>query len=228
MRRRSGSSGGRFILPVLVGALVAGMTFVGLALASQRSAPQLSDRASDVVVEASELGFDASTHQDDPPHAAPKSLPASKPVSLDIGAIDVHSDLNEVGLDADGAIETPVGALYDEAAWYKHSPTPGSLGPAVLLGHVDSAANGPSVFFRLGELKRGDSIAVTRADGSVARFIVDSVRSFAKDDFPTQDVYGDLNYAGLRLITCGGPFDQVAGHYLNNIVVFARLDPSAS
>jgi hypothetical protein len=200
------------------------MSFVGIALASQRRVPELSARASDAIVEASELWFETTAQKDDPLPVAAEFLPPSNPVSLDISAIDVHSDLNEVGLDADGAIETPAGAFYDEAAWYKHSPTPGSLGPAVLLGHVDSASNGPSVFFRLGELTRGDSISVTRADGSVARFIVDSVRSYAKDGFPTQGVYGDLNYAGLRVITCGGPFDEVAGHYENNIVVSARLD----
>lgn len=227
MRSRSGS-GSRFFLPALVGILVAGMSFVGIALASQLRAPGSSTEPSDAVIEAAQLWLDAATPNDDPSPVATKSLDASKPVSLDIGAIDVHSGLNEVGLDTDGTIETPSGELYDEAAWYRYSPAPGSLGPAVLLGHVDSAANGPSVFFRLGELTRGDSILVTRADGSVARFIVDRVSSFAKVDFPTQEVYGDLDYAGLRLITCGGPFDEVAGHYLNNIVVFARLDPSAS
>ena len=221
---RRARNGGRIIVPVLVGALVAGLSFVGIALAAQRQPPEVTTAASDAVAAAAELWLESTTEEREPSPVVPMFLPSSKPVGLEIGAIDVHSDLNEVGLDADGAIETPSGDLYDEAAWYKHSPTPGSLGPAVLLGHVDSAANGPSVFFRLGELARGDPILVTRADGSVARFIVDSVRSYAKDDFPTETVYGDINHAGLRLITCGGPFDEVAGHYEDNIVVSARLD----
>ena len=108
-------------------------------------------------------------------------------------------------------------------AWYRYSPTPGSLGPAIILGHIDSAADGPSVFFRLGEMRRGDRIVVTRADGSIARFVVDAVQSFSKSAFPTQRVYGDIDHAGLRVLTCGGPFDSATGHYLRNIVVFASL-----
>lgn len=151
-------------------------------------------------------------------------LPASKPVALDIPAIDVRSDLQSVGQTASGALETPApGPLYDTAAWYRYSPTPGSLGPAILLGHVDSAANGPSVFFGLGELRPGDRVIVARADGSSAIFSVDEVHSYPKDDFPTGLVYRDIDHAGLRIVTCGGAFDDAAGHYLDNVVVFASL-----
>lgn len=149
---------------------------------------------------------------------------------MDIDAIDVHSVVRDVGRTADGALETPApGPFYDDAAWYRHSPTPGELGPAILLGHVDSAANGPSVFFRLGELRRGDRVSVTRADDTVAVFVVDEVQRYAKDNFPTDTVYGDIDHAGLRIITCGGAFDDAAGHYLDNVVVFASLvEPSAN
>jgi sortase (surface protein transpeptidase) len=146
-------------------------------------------------------------------------------VTIEIPALDVHSALNEVGLDDSGAIETPSGARYDEAAWYKHSPPPGSIGPAIVLGHVDSAVNGPSVFFRLGELEPGDRVLITRKDGSIARFTVYSVHLYPKDGFPTDVVYGDTDHAALRLITCGGEFDDLSGHYEDNIVVFAKLDP---
>ena len=79
------------------------------------------------------------------------------------------------------------------------------------------------MFFRLGEMRRGDRVAITRADGSIARFVVDEVQSFPKAAFPTERVYGDIDHAGLRILTCGGPFDSVSGHYLRNIVVFASL-----
>jgi hypothetical protein len=37
-------------------------------------------------------------------------------------------------------------------------------------------------------------------------------------------VYGDTKgRAELRLITCGGAFDQSTGHYVDNIVAFAHL-----
>ena len=159
-----------------------------------------------------------------PPGVKGPILPASAPVSLDIPSIDVHSDLQHLGQTAEGALETPApGPRYDEAAWYRFSPAPGSVGPAVVLGHIDSASGGPSVFFRLGELQRGDRVSIERADGSTATFEVDFVRRYAKNDFPTRTVYGDIDHAGLRLLTCGGAFDDATGHYLDNIVVFASL-----
>lgn len=139
----------------------------------------------------------------------------------------MHSDVQSLGQTADGALEVPApGPHYNEAAWYQYSPTPGSLGPAIILGHVDSAIDGPSVFFRLGELQPGDRVSITRADDSIAVFIVDEVHRYAKDNFPTELVYGDINHAGLRILTCGGAFDDTAGHYLDNIVVFGSLGVS--
>ncbi len=82
---------------------------------------------------------------------------------------------------------------------------------------------GPSVFFELGDLEPGDRVMVTRADGMIAEFEVEAVRRYPKDEFPTQLVYGDIDHAGLRLITCGGPFDRELRHYLDNVVVFGSL-----
>lgn len=156
------------------------------------------------------------------------ALPASRPVALVIPAIGVRTPLLKLGLSAQGALETPPqGAHYDEAGWYQYSPTPGSVGPAVIAGHVDSAANGPSVFFRLIDLQPGNRVSVTRADGSVAVFAVDDVLRYRKTEFPSALVYGDTDRAVLRLITCGGRFDHASGHYLDNIVVLASLVATA-
>ena len=155
-------------------------------------------------------------------------LPPSVPTRLEIPAIRVRTPLLQLGQRADGTLAVPVpGPHYDQAGWYRYSPTPGSLGPAVIAGHIDSRRGGPSVFFRLGELRRGDTVRVTRADGTVAVFAVEQVRRFHKSAFPTQLVYGNTDQAALRLITCGGPFDTTSGHYLDNIVVTATLTPPA-
>ena len=226
---------------VAVVGLVGGLSAIGVALASQRVAPvgppasHASGSTLAPVIGASGtwltpiLPESASATYSVPdaipvPSVVGPVLASSQPVTLDIAAIDVHSVINELGLTSDGALETPApGPHYDEAAWYRHSPTPGALGPAVLLGHIDSAADGPSVFFRLGELEPGDEVSVSRADGSTVIFIVDAVHSYPKDDFPTELVYGDIDHAGLRILTCGGAFDDAAGHYLDNVVVFASI-----
>jgi sortase (surface protein transpeptidase) len=149
-------------------------------------------------------------------------LAPSAPVALSIPAIGVRSPMQRLGQTADGELAVPApGPEYDWPGWYRYSPTPGSLGPAVIVGHVDSAANGPSVFWRLGSLRPRDLVRVTRADGSIAIFAVDDVRRFRKTRFPSQLVYGNTNHAALRLITCGGPIE--GGHYRDNIVVRASL-----
>lgn len=154
----------------------------------------------------------------------PVSLPPSEPDAIDIPAIGVHSEMQQVGLTAEHTLEVPApGPYYDHAAWYKHSVTPGAIGPSVIVGHVDSASGGPSVFFDLGKLRPGDEVLVTRRDGTVAIFEVDGVGQYSKDDFPTELVYGDTDHAALRLITCGGAFDRSERSYVDNIVVFASL-----
>lgn len=135
-------------------------------------------------------------------------------------AIGVHAGLLTLGVAPDGRVAVPPLDSPD-AGWYEHSPTPGELGPAVLLGHVDSARTGPGVFYDLRMLQPGDTVRVTRADGGVVAFRVDRIGQYPKAAFPTAAVYGDIDHAGLRLITCGGPFDRSARSYVDDVVVFA-------
>ena len=149
--------------------------------------------------------------------AAP--LARSTPVRVRIAAIGVDSGLMDLGLRADGSLEVPPSGF--PAGWYTGGPTPGELGPAIIAGHIDW--NGPGVFYNLHNLKPGDQVTVTRADGSRPAFRVTRVAQFPKDQFPTKLVYGNIDHAGLRLITCGGSFNSQSGHYEDNIVVFADL-----
>jgi len=108
------------------------------------------------------------------------------------------------------------------AGWYTLGPAPGALGPAVLIGHV--TWNGaPAVFFRLGALRRGDLVRVVRTNSRDAVFEVVRVARFDKTRFPTEAVFGGIDHAGLRLITCGGAYDASHHRYLDNVVVFANL-----
>ncbi|WP_219417118.1 class F sortase [Pseudonocardia nigra] len=159
----------------------------------------------------------APTVQAPPP--AP-GLAESKPTRIRIPALAVDAALVELGLQPDGTMEVPADGTV--AGWYTGAPTPGELGPAVIAAHVDWKG-APGVFARLHALQPGTDVAVQRADGTTALFRVRHVEQYAKDRFPTEAVYGDLDHAGLRLITCGGEFDEEARSYRDNVVVYAEL-----
>lgn len=152
-----------------------------------------------------------------PPESA-QPAPVAAPVTLTIPLIGVKTRLVTLGLAAGGALQVP--SSTSVAGWYTGSPRPGAVGSAVIVGHIDSLT-GPGVFYRLAELRAGNGIYIERADGTTAEFRVTAVRSYLKDHFPTQAVYGPTPDAELRLITCGGAFDAATGHYLSNIVVYA-------
>lgn len=141
------------------------------------------------------------------------------PVRVRAPAVGIDAVLTRTGLDAVGGLAVPADPSL--AGWYEGGPAPGAPGPAVLAGHVDWAGR-PAVFQGLHRLVPGDEVAVDRADGSTVRFAVDRVVQVGKDAFPTRGVYGPVPGAELRLITCGGAFDPVAGSYADNVVVFAR------
>ncbi len=152
------------------------------------------------------------------PPQSPDPPPVASPVSLTIPLIGVKTSLITLGLAADGSLQVP--SSFAVAGWYTGSPRPGSIGSAIIVGHIDSTS-GPGVFYRLSELSPGDQVYVRRADGTTVLFRVTLVQSYLKDKFPTQAVYGPTPDAELRLITCGGAFDSATGHYLSNIVVYA-------
>jgi sortase (surface protein transpeptidase) len=144
------------------------------------------------------------------------------PVRIEIPRIGVASPLDRLGRAADRTVEVP--SRWEVAGWYAPGTRPGDPGSAVILGHVDSK-RGPAVFYRLRELRRGDDITVTRADGSAVHFTVDRTEQYPKRRFPTDDVYYPTLTPELQLVTCGGTFDATAGHYRSNVIVFATLRP---
>ncbi|MDN5634519.1 MAG: class F sortase [Brevibacterium sp.] len=152
-----------------------------------------------------------------------KAMDASAPTQLSIPAIDVDTSIMELGLTDNDELEVPPLGKDAPAGWYERSPTPGEVGPSLIVGHVDSAEDGPAVFFDLGGLHSGDTLTVTREDGSEATFSIDDVTDYGKDSFPDYKVYGNTKGSEIRLITCGGDFNEQTGHYEDNIVVTGHL-----
>jgi hypothetical protein len=165
------------------------------------------------------MQLDAVTNQ-----ARGKTVPRARarhvapPVRIRIPSIDVDAAMIPLGLNPDRTLEVPED--FSRAGWWTGGARPGQPGPAIIAGHVDSHT-GPAAFFRLRELRPGDTIVVDRRDGTNARFTVLGSEQYPKNQFPTARVYGSTPGPTLRLITCSGTFDHSTGHYLDNTVVYA-------
>jgi len=207
-RRRAQSAG---LLVMGCGALATVLGLGGWALTGQHSEFGRADHAGQVPVPRG-----LTTHQ--PGSAGQRKVAA--PVRLVIPAIGVNTRLIRLGITSNHTLQVPVSAAI--AGWFTGGPRPGAVGASIIAGHIDSYS-GPGVFFRLRKLHRGQRVYVTRANRSVARFRIVAVRTYAKDRFPTAKVYGAVPDPELRLITCGGQFNDATGSYLSNVVVYAVL-----
>ncbi|MER8044109.1 class F sortase [Streptomyces sp. NPDC094032] len=155
------------------------------------------------------------------PQPPPAPLARSTPTMLGVPAITIEAPVVKLGLEPSGGLATPPVDNPRIVGWYADGPTPGERGTAVVVGHRDTRT-GPAIFLNLNALTPGNTVRVARADGRVAVFTVDRVRTYAKSAFPDKEVYGSTGRPELRLLTCGGTFDRKAG-YESNIVVFAHL-----
>ncbi|MFF3326907.1 class F sortase [Streptomyces sp. NPDC002889] len=150
-------------------------------------------------------------------------LPRSAPKRIVIKEIDVDAPFTPLSIGPSGQLEAPPQDDKNLVGWFKGGVTPGERGTAILAGHVDTKT-GPAVFLLLSTLRPGSKVDISREDGSVATFKVDSVETFSKAQFPSERVYSDTPSPQLRLITCGGDYDKKAKDYTDNVVAFAHLD----
>jgi sortase (surface protein transpeptidase) len=144
------------------------------------------------------------------------------PRYLIIPSLGVDSRVLSVGVNAQGALETP-NNVYD-TAWYNESAEPGGPGATLIDGHISSwTAHG--VFYGLKDLVAGDTIQIVRGDGKVFTYKV--VKTVI---YPATDV--DMSAAmtpvvagasGLNLISCSGDVIPGTSTFNKRIVVFSEL-----
>jgi Sortase domain len=157
------------------------------------------------------------------PTCAPidRRLQQEDPCRVAIPAIGVDAKVTWLGLNGDGTLQVPTD--YSLTGWWSGGQQPGERGPTVIVGHVDGRS-GPAVFYHLGRLQSGDLVKVWRVgDAQPVVYRVVDIGEWPKTAFPTQKVYGQTADPTLRLITCGGAFNQGTGHYVDNVIVFANL-----
>ncbi|MCX5397252.1 class F sortase [Streptomyces sp. NBC_00102] len=151
-------------------------------------------------------------------------LDGSPPRAVEIPSVGIDAPVVGRGLDREGAVDPPPFEAPGTVGWYDGGAEPGTEGAAIMVGHVDTETK-PAVFYGLSATRPGAEIRVTRADGTVAEFTVDDVQVFTRDRFDARKAYGQRRdgRAELRLITCGGAYDEAAHAYTANVVVSAYL-----
>ena len=230
---KDGRTVSRFIATLAAAVLgITGVVALGTAMASQDPAPPTAPAATSGDREQLQASAGQSSEDDsrqpERTRTAPREdgiapslgLAESRPVRLEIDAIGVSAGFVDLGVANDGTLEVPEDGA--RVGWFTGGHTPGASGVAVIAGHV-TWDDAPSVFFRLGDLRPDDRVRVTRADGSTAIFAVQRIARFPKTQFPTEAVYSPVDRPVLRLITCGGTFDEATGHYVDNVIVWAKL-----
>ncbi|SDI47883.1 class F sortase [Natribacillus halophilus] len=148
------------------------------------------------------------------------------PASIDIPAIDVETDIEEVGILDNGQMGVP--SDEDGVAWFEPGTKPGATGNAVMAGHVDSY-EGPAIFFDLEDLADGDEIIVSDEEGKALIFTVRTQESYPLGEAPMDDIFGSSgDTSHLNLITCAGTFNEEEGTHDERLVVYAELDEEKS
>jgi sortase (surface protein transpeptidase) len=156
---------------------------------------------------------------------APVSTPqaaraAYGPSRLIIPTLGVNSTWLPLGWLPNGVtMDSPPGP--GDLGWYTFTAQPGSAGNAVFAGHVDWHTGAPALFAHLDALGPGDEIDVSRADGILVRYHVDSATWYPLYGTPAAPIIAPTTVPTVTLITCGGSFDQTTHEYDQRLVIRA-------
>ena len=208
---RATSPGPRSVLPLVVLLMLVGLFCAGVGLGQLFGLPRPPG-----------LSTFGDSHRGLTESGPAAGLGPSIPTRISIPSLGVQAKIVKVGRAADGSIATPAADPAEATGWYRLGPTPGELGTAVIVGHVDTASR-PAVFHKLRELSKGKLIEVNREDHRVATFTVESVETFPKTSFPAARVFDSADRARLVLVTCGGTWVGGDIGYSDNVIVFATL-----
>jgi len=150
----------------------------------------------------------------------PTPEPTVASMRLSIPSIGVDAKVGEVGLTSKGNMAAPKN--FSDVGWYKYGTVPGDTGSAVLAGHVNNGLALPAVFAKLDELKVGDDIYLTNAEGLEMHFRVVGENTYPFDSAPPEVfTEGDGKY--LKLITCTGTWMKDRRTHDQRLVIKAEL-----
>jgi LPXTG-site transpeptidase (sortase) family protein len=204
----------------LVVALAAGLAVLGF-VAFELPAGEHADE-----LELARVTPTATPAQSTPAAADATATPDRKGVDvarLMIPSLEIDAPIITLGVDADGAMQTPDNPT--DVAWYDFSGRPGEGSNIVMAGHLDYVNYGPAVFYRLKEAQAGDEVRLALVDGTVAPYRVIDVTFYDEATAPVEEIVGPTEREIVTLITCAGSFDRNAREYDKRVVLRAERVP---
>ncbi|HEY5250742.1 MAG TPA: class F sortase [Acidimicrobiales bacterium] len=154
--------------------------------------------------------------------------------SLVIRSLGVHAPLVPTGaIGPAGTAALTIPSDVRTAAWWdgtvtdgdrtieEDAPQPGQPGVALIAGHIDSARAGPGALFDLKNITVGASVEIVDSAGHDSMWTVSGPPETTGKTALPRSLWVTTGPPKLALVTCGGPFDQTTGHYLDNVIVWA-------
>ncbi len=145
----------------------------------------------------------------------------TRPRTISIPSINLNREIIDVGVTDEGNLDVPPN--FTQVGWYKYGTLPGQIGSTVLDGHVDNGSTIPGPFKRLRNVKIGDKVYVTSADGTRYTYEIIGAVAYATNSFPSNYVFHDQSDALLKIITCYGNFIESLDTYDQRLIVTARM-----
>jgi hypothetical protein len=141
------------------------------------------------------------------------------PVKLALPSERVSAPVVPAGTRSDGQLRLPRSPSV-VGWWVRSAPAGDRRDTTMLAGHVDSATEGVGALAALREIDVGSPVVLTDTFGVQHRYRVAARRVYPKYALP-DDIFTVTGRMRVVLITCGGPFDEDAGRYRDNVVVYA-------
>lgn len=148
------------------------------------------------------------------------SIRGMTPARIEIPSIGVDTAIEPTGILDNGEMGVPEDV--DQVGWFEPGYKTGSKGHSVLAGHVDSLT-GPAVFYELENVKIGETVTITDADGRKMVFEIQKKVSYETDEAPIEEIFGPSDDRMINLITCTGDYNRSIGSHEERLVVTAEL-----
>ncbi len=140
------------------------------------------------------------------------------PVRVSFAGRDIDGAVIPAGVNEAAELAIPPDAK--TLVWYRYGPSPGEPGSAVIAGHLDWKGQ-RGTFNSLSDTAIGETVTVAYDDGSQRAFTVTAVELVDKPAVAVNGVFARDGESVLRLVTCGGEFNDETNHYLSNVIVTA-------